>query len=65
MAFKRKKYHQNTSPRYLFYHKYYILQNKKNFILGSGESGKTTIIKQMKILHIKGFSHRLENFFEN
>lgn len=31
-------------------------------ITGAGESGKTTIIKQMKILHIQGFSpeERLE-----
>lgn len=24
---------------------------------GAGESGKTTIIKQMKILHVQGFSN--------
>lgn len=27
-------------------------------LLGTGESGKTTIIKQMKILHINGFSEQ-------
>lgn len=34
----------------------------KILLLGAGESGKTTIIKQMKILHIQGFSksERLE-----
>jgi len=26
--------------------------------LGAGESGKTTIIKQMKILHFQGFTER-------
>ncbi|CAH1365544.1 guanine nucleotide-binding protein G(f) subunit alpha [Tenebrio molitor] len=29
----------------------------KLLLLGTGESGKTTIIKQMKILHISGFSN--------
>lgn len=28
----------------------------KILLLGTGESGKTTIIKQMKVLHINGFS---------
>jgi hypothetical protein len=33
---------------------------------GAGESGKTTIIKQMKILHVKGFntSERQEKALE-
>lgn len=31
---------------------------KKLLLLGTGEAGKTTIIKQMKILHINGFSER-------
>lgn len=28
----------------------------KILLLGTGESGKTTVIKQMKVLHINGFS---------
>ncbi|XP_050505863.1 guanine nucleotide-binding protein G(f) subunit alpha [Diabrotica virgifera virgifera] len=34
-----------------------FLQTVKLLLLGTGESGKTTIIKQMKILHINGYSN--------
>ncbi|XP_042221395.1 guanine nucleotide-binding protein G(s) subunit alpha-like [Homarus americanus] len=44
----------------------------KILLLGAGESGKTTIIKQMKILHISGFSpeekkerHRTAEFYDH
>ncbi|KAK4202832.1 guanine nucleotide binding protein, alpha subunit [Triangularia verruculosa] len=35
----------------------------KILLLGSGESGKSTIVKQMKIIHLKGYSHEeLKNY---
>lgn len=45
-------------------------ETNKILLLGTGESGKTTIIKQMKILHIKGFSDedrkaRIPNILQN
>lgn len=30
----------------------------KILLLGTGESGKSTVLKQMKILHVQGFSER-------
>lgn len=30
-------------------------------LLGPGESGKTTILKQMKILHVQGFTNEERN----
>ena len=34
--------------------------NVSSLFTGTGESGKTTIIKQMRILHINGFSERYD-----
>ncbi|KAG6816543.1 hypothetical protein H0H87_005321 [Tephrocybe sp. NHM501043] len=34
-----------------------IKQECKILLLGSGESGKSTVVKQMKIIHQSGFSH--------
>lgn len=33
-----------------------FLKSQKILLLGTGESGKTTIIKQMKIIHINGYT---------
>ncbi|KAK5580027.1 hypothetical protein RB653_000039 [Dictyostelium firmibasis] len=37
----------------------------KLLLLGTGESGKSTVVKQMKILHHKGFSKEEEEFYRN
>ena len=35
----------------------------KVLLLGTGDSGKSTIIKQMKILHLNGFSEKEKKMF--
>lgn len=42
-----------------------FLEVKKLLLLGTGESGKTTIIKQMKILHINGYSDKYVQIVNN
>ena len=34
------------------------------FVLGAGESGKSTLVKQMKIIHSDGFSKEELNSFK-
>ena len=36
----------------------------KILLLGAGESGKSTLIKQVKIIHDKGFSEETRNHFK-
>lgn len=33
-----------------------LIENKNYFFAGAGESGKSTIVKQMKIIHETGYS---------
>ena len=36
----------------------------KKIILGAGESGKSTFLKQMKIIHLQGFSDEEKHFYK-
>lgn len=48
---------QNIAPRYLHFPLVPVLSSNLPLPPGSGESGKSTIVKQMKIIHQDGFSN--------
>ena len=47
---------QDITPRYTPFMSFCCVSLSRFVITGSGESGKSTIVKQMKIIHKEGFT---------
>lgn len=56
MRLCRRKSSSSSDDEIVKKHDQRFLKSIKVLLLGTGESGKTTIIKQIKILHFDGFS---------
>jgi hypothetical protein len=58
MGHSSSKYHSRLIDMKLKDDSIRIFTEDKILLLGAGESGKSTIVKQMKILHLDGFSKK-------
>ena len=65
MGHSSSKYHSRLIDMKLKDDSIRIFTEDKILLLGAGESGKSTIVKQMKILHLDGFSKKERMDFRN